>query len=578
MRPRVVMSTYLAALFALHGAIAWLAPIATDDWDLLVWSKVYRNAPFGDWAYEFVIKHPTLADLANHTIAHYRWLHAILTAIAGLAVVLGMFAIAMRRLPRFDSWEDVRLVVVLSALLWIAGPRVGLVFAHRPYAATWLYGTAVALWLFVPFRCRWQPGKALRVALVVAALAVGTVARPIGIFATIALVIVIAKAERRAWHWLMLAAAIAGTAIGLVRGFFDFTGMGASLASLYVPVGEAAEVVAFVLGLVIVKIIVGLLWPHVRGDSAPETSETLRWILAWFGYVVISLLGPRYSEAVVFPAAVLSCIAVIQVVPWLMASRPIRHVVLALAVGINSIAWTLAVSKSLPQNAAYRQRIAAIKAAPRGTKVTVPPYQQIRPSFFVYGEDLQDASRRQLIATMLYGKRDIELSPAFRRLEANPALSVRLEAEGLTSEQIDAAHPPKEWATTLKAARAQFELFVKELRWQVSTPFSARLVIDHPLGLLRGRKLIVASYRDGQLTSPKVTRKPQDDESRQALVLSPKSFARKYKEAYLVIGERVTPIEYTRGYRVQVLTTEVHAVIACDPDRCFLVDAFIPAL
>jgi hypothetical protein len=570
------LSAYIATLFVLHGAIAWLAPIATDDWDLLVWSKFYRNAPLGDWAYQFIIRHPTLADLSNHAIAHHRWLHAVLTPMAGLAVVFGMFAIAMRRLPRFDSWDDVRLVVVLSALLWIAGPRIGLVFAHRPYASTWLYGTATALWLFVPFRCGWQPPKVL---MVIGALLVGTVARPIGVFATVCIAIIAMK-ERRLWHWLMLVAAILGTAIGLVRGFFDFTGMGASLQSLYVPFGEASEVLAFMLGLAIVKIIVGVVWPQHRGDASPETSETLRWIAAWFGYVAVSLLGPRYSEAVAFPAAVLSCIAAIQLVPWLMGSRPIRRVLLALAIGINLIAWTLAVSKSLPQYAAYRERIAAIKAAPRGTTVTVPPYRQIRPSFFVYGEDLQDASRRQLIATVLYGKRDIILSPAFRRLEINPALDIRLEVEGVTPEELRAAGAPEQFASSLKAARAQFGIIVKELQARSSKPFTARLVVDRPYDLLKGRKLIGAMYENGTLTTMRVTRKAQDDESRQALVVIPKSFPRTHAEAYLVVGSHVSPITYDSRarYRVQVLTADVHAVNACDPERCFLVDAFIPAL
>jgi hypothetical protein len=576
MKPRVVLSAYIATLFVLHGAIAWLAPIATDDWDLLVWSRVYRNAPIGDWAYEFIIRHPTLADLANHAIAHYRWLHAVLTPIAALAVVFGMFAVAMRRLPRFDSWDDVRLIVVLSALLWIAGARVGLVFAHRPYAAAWLYGTAAALWLFAPFRCGWHPPKAL---MVIGALFVGTVTRPIGIFTTVAIAIIAVK-ERRGWHWLMLAAAVVGTAIGLVRGFFDFSGMGSSLTRTYAVVGEAAEVLALMLGLVIVKIIVGTLWPQHRGDASPETSETLHWLAAWFGFAVVSLLGPRYSEAAVFPAAVLTCIAAIQVVPWLMASRPIRHVLLAIAIGINLIAWTLAVSKSLPQYAAFRERIAAIKAAPRGATVTVPPYHQIRPSFFVYGEDLQEAARRQMIAAALYGKRDIILSPAFRRLEINPALDIRLEIEGVTPEQLRAAHVPEQFASSLKTARAQFEVAVKELQWRLAKPFTARLVIDRPYDLLHGRKLIGAMYEGGTLTTMKVTRKAQDDESRQALVVIPRSFPRTHQETYLVVGSRVSPITYDSRarYRVQVLTTDVHAVIACDAERCFLVDAFIPAL
>src|SRR5688572_27880638 len=45
MNPRIVMWSYIAALFVLHGVAAWLAPIATDDWDHLMWAHAHRKMP-----------------------------------------------------------------------------------------------------------------------------------------------------------------------------------------------------------------------------------------------------------------------------------------------------------------------------------------------------------------------------------------------------------------------------------------------------------------------------------------------------------------------------------------------------
>ena len=576
MRPRVVMCALIAALFALHAAIAWLAPIATDDWDILIWAKSHRSQPFIAWLHEFFVKHHTLADLVNFAIAKSSIAHALLTPLAGLAVVFGTFAIALRRLPRFDSWDDVLAIIVISALIWLAGPRIGLVYAHRPYAAAWLYGTAATLWLFAPLRCGWHPRGAWIALLVLGGFLVGSATRQLGMFSLVAFALAMRK-ERAPWMWAVLATLAIGLATGLVRGFFDFTGFTLSGASLFIPVGEACELITLVLGFVMVQIVAGTLWPRLRATGVPETPEALRWLPAWFAYVLIALLGPRYSEAILFPATILLVIAALPVARWLLTT-PMRPVVLGLAVGTNLIAWTLAIAKGLPIYSEYRERVAHIKAAPRGSVVTIPPYHQIRPTFFSYGEDLQDAARRQLIAVELYRLRDIELVPAFRRMELNPALAVRLEVEGVTPEQLRRAGAPDQFATTLKTARTQFDNVIATLRENLSTPFAARLVVDRDIPVAHGRKLIAAIYENGKQTTLRVTRKPQDDHSRQNLVVRPSGFITKLSEAYLVIGPRVTPIEYDGGYKVQVLTTEVHAVIACEPERCFFVDAFIPAL
>jgi hypothetical protein len=224
----------------------------------------------------------------------------------------------------------------------------------------------------------------------------------------------------------------------------------------------------------------------------------------------------------------------------------------------------------------YRERVATLRAAPRRSVVTVKTYSQIRPEFWAYGEDWQDAARRQYLATALFKVADIQMTPAFRRLEYNPKLSIHLEVNGVTAEQLAAAGAPAEWPTTLKNARLLFGEMLARLNVKTAT---LRLVVDLPSDVLRGRPLLAASYENGRITTMRIKRTPQDEESKIAVLPTPSSIGTRYPESYTVIGGRAAPVKFARKrYLVQGLTTDLHAVVACDPTVCFLVDAFIPAL
>lgn len=577
----IAMWGFIAAVLALHGAVAWLAPLAGDDWDVRVWIVQHRHDAFGDWIAAFLAKHHTLADLANHALVRYPLAHAVLTPVLALAVVWGTFAIAVRRLPRFDSWDDVAGVVVIAAFLWIAAPRCGLTYFHRPAAATWLAGTAVTLWFLVPLRCGWRVRGGWIALVALAGLLAGTSTRQLGLLATGATIYALARRRER-WMWIALAAVIAGTALGFHRAMFDFRGLRPgfelSLVALNLPVFEGGELISLVGGMVLAKLVVGALWPAHAGARLPEAGETLRWFGVWLAYIIVALLGPRYAEASLYPAAVVLCIAVWPAVRWTMTSKPLRVAVLAIAAGINIVAWSVALATYVPIAAEFRARMAAVKAAPKDSVVTVKTYAQTRPQFWAYGEDWHDAARRQYVATALFRLDDIELAPAFRRLEVNPRIELRLVADGVTPEQLRAAGAPEKWAGTLRTARVQFEAVLANLK--VKQPFAMRLVVDRmPLDLLRGRELVAATYEQGRATVPRTQRRVPDDESKQGIMVRPPAFAAAHPEAYAVVAGRATPVAFARRrYMVQVLTTELHAVVACDPRRCFLVDAFIPSL
>jgi Family of unknown function (DUF6056) len=575
MNARIAMWSFIAATFVLHAVVAWMAPLSSDDWEYVIWAAQHRHDATGDWFVSFIVKHRTLGDLVNYAIARHPLVHCFVTPALTLAVVWATFTIAMRRLPRFDAWADVGGIVVIAAFLWIAAPRCGLDYFHRPYAATWLCGTAFTLWFLVPFRCGWRPRGGWLALLVIVGLLAGSSTRQLGVLATVATIYALRK-SRQPWMYVALAAVVVGTLLGFHRAMFDFRGFRPgfelSLTALNLGIWEAGELMSLVAGFVLTKLVIGALWPKHAGDRLPDTSETLRWFGIWIGFVIFALFGPRYAEPSLYPAAVLAIIAVWPVVTWIMSSRPLKIAMLAIAVGINVVAWGMALRAYVPLGQQYRDRMETVRAAPKNSIPTVKTYRQIRPSFWAYGEDWHDAARRQYIATALFKLEDIQLSPAFRRLELNPNLALRLVATGVTDEELRAAGAPEKWAGTLKTARAQFDFVRRNLRGKGAL----KLVVEQlPADILNGRELLAAT----EDLVPRVNRRQPDDESRQALLVTPTSVGTRYPDGYRVIDGKSVPLKFGRGrYLMQALTTELHAVIACNPQACFLVDAFIPSL
>ena len=582
--PRVAMLSFVAATLVLWGVVAYLSPLSTLDWDNLVWLTQHRREPLGEWLVSFITKHHTFSDATGVLVVRFPILHAFLAPIFGLAAIWGTFTLAMRRLPKLDEWTDVATIVVIAAFLWIAAPRCGLTYFHRP-STVWLSGAALTMWYLAPLRCGWRVHGWRAALVILVGFLAATSTRQLGMVATALTIYALVKtpkAERATWLWIALVAVVAGMTLGFMKSMFDFRGLKPgfelSLVQLNLPIFEGGELVSFVGIFVLVKLVVGALWPKYAGDRLPDTRETLRWFVLWFSYVIIALLGPRYAEASLFPAAVVLVIAVLPVVHWIMTSRPLRLALLAICIVINAVAWSFALSKYVTVAAEYRERRQTLRAAPRGSMVTVKTYSQIRQEFWRYGEDWQDAARRQYLAKVLFKVEDIQMSPAFRRLEYNPKLEFHLESDGLSPEQLRAAGAPERWPSTLKNARIEFDEVVAKLK--ASGPVSLRLVVDGVSSeVLRGRPLLAAVHDRGVTTSLRIKRTPQDEESRQAVLPTPASFASKYPESYTVIGGRAAPVKFARKrYLVQCLSTELHTVIACDPSACFLVDAFIPAL
>jgi hypothetical protein len=575
-----VAYAFLATSLAIHGVVAWVSPLQGDDWTHWGWSKAHAHLGAGDWIVELASSHFTSSDLIGFVLAHSTLIHTILTPLAGLALLAGMFVIAARRLPRLDSWNDVTLLVVLSALIWIAAPRLGFTWFHRSYTASWIYGAAASLWLLAPYRCRWQPRGLGIAGIFILGLAAGSASRQLGAMTVVGVVYAIYHAPQPRARWLWIG--LAGVVIGTIAGYLDLPAIDfkSTKTGFILSMTEGGELLALVLGLGMLKLLLGRLRPAWGGDEAlPDTDETLRWFWVWLGLTLLALLGPTDLETTLFPVSVALCIAAVPYVVWFMTSRPLRLITSGIAVGIHGVVWTLALAHYIPLGAEFRERVAKLESAPAGSVALVEPYSMVMPGYWFYGEDWYEIPTRQLVAIEVFGLRAIEFSSKFRSLEVNPGLELRLETEGVTPAELVAARAPAYWGTNLGTARSQFQDLIDHLEDVATGPFSARLVVvGFDLEVLRGRRLFAATYERGRPTIPEIKRKLPDEDSVQLIRIRPAGVLRGFSESYVVVAGRATPTTWVRGYAVKAMTTDLHSVVTCKPEHCVLVDAFVPNL
>jgi hypothetical protein len=578
--PRIALAGFFVALVVVHAIVGWCQPLQVDDWTHLLWNARHD----GGW----LATHFTFCDMLGYALAHSVVLHASVSALTYAALVLGAFVLARRRLPRLDAWDDVLDVIVVSALLWIAQPRAGFVWFHRTHVAWHVCGCAVAVWLLAPFRCRWRVGGAGMIALALAGLVAGTSSRQIALATLVGLALAVRRTprpERARWMWVALAALVAGTIVGFIDAPHMeplkvlHRGLEPTLGALNLPIREGGQLIALVLLLALAKLGIDQLRPHARPEAPavelPEPRETHAWFWGWFATCVVCLFGPRYSEATLLPATLMLVIAALPYVAWLCATRVLRWAIIAIAIGVHATAWATALALFAKLGGEFDDRMARLERAPAGSVAVIAPYSEVLPTSWFFGEDWSSPGR-QLVGIELFGLRDIDFESGFRKLEDNPHLDIRLESEGLPDEQVRAASPVY-WATEAGNARLQLEDFVKRAERAAGKPFTARLVVGQlEFPERKGRPLQVGWYEHGELTAPRVARSNPDPTDRQNITLPP-ALAAAHGESYVVRDGKAVPVGYDgAAYRVQPMVVGLVAVVACDPQRCLLVDAFLP--
>jgi hypothetical protein len=357
-------------------------------------------------------------------------------------------------------------------------------------------------------------------------------------------------------------------------------GLDPNLVLIKVPIFETGKVISLLAALILVDVTLGVFGrtaARAPADARPDPTDTLRLAAVWLGTTIWCLFGPKYTEATTLPATCILVVAALPYFRWLARARIFRLVLVAIAVAIYAYVWTMMLATYHRLGAEGAARLAAIESAPKGTVVTCKPYSEIAETFWFMGDDMQKPHERQLLAIESFGLRDIDLDPMFRRFEPNPGIQVRLETDGVTPAMLEAARVPSIWATDPTAARKQFDVLVRRLRYQFGKQFTARLVVENLALPPRSDRPLLLAWVDSKTTViPRVARSTLDENSRYTIRIYGRD-GRRFQEAWILDGGDVRQTEYRGGApQVQSITSRLNAMIVCNKERCLLAEAFVP--
>ena len=584
MRARyAAMFGFFIALAIVHAIVAAWTPIQADDWNHWIWAG--QNSGEDNWLFRFLGSHITFSDFMGYVLARCRSVHVLVTPVMMVALVTGLFTVAMRRTPR-ATFEDLLALALASALFWIGQPQGGVTVFHTAHLAQYVYGATIALWFIAPLRCDWDVPRWVWPPLALAGYCAGSSSRAIGLATLVGMIIALRSTRRSRWMWIALGGLVVGVLVGYANPpWIEFgrvfrRGLEANLTGqglLRFALQETGEIIALVAALVLLDHLLGVLGRGRATGERPDPGDTLRWAVGSFLVAIWCLFGPKYNEATLVPVTCMLAIAALPYLVWLTSSRWLRVVIIAFAVGVHVIAWSLSLATYHRFGAEGALRQTTLENTKPGAIAFVRPYEQIAPSFWFFGENLGFARLRQLLAIEGFGIRDIVLEPSFRRLEVNPGTQLVLQIEDATDEQLRAARMPTIWATELSAARKQFELFVKRLARVTGKRPTARLVVTNVELPQRGdRPLLAAWINAKQRMIPRIARSPLDENSRYTVRIYGDD-ARQFKEGYVIDDGKPSSAPYQRGsVRLQPLTMELNVVVLCNLERCLVADAFIP--
>jgi hypothetical protein len=573
---RILFVACFVAMALVHAIVAFWTPVQGDAWLHWVWAGRHPGAGIGTW----LAAHLTSADTFGYILARCHGIHVVVAPMLVIALVMGLFTVALRRTPRATG-EDLLALALTSALIWIAQPHAGMTLFYTPSLAMHVAGAAAAVWLIAPLRCGWDVPRIGWPALVVAGYLAGTSTRAIALVTLVSVIVLVRHRPRERWMWVALGGLVVGVIVGFARppylevGKVFRRGLDPNLFVLNLPIQAIGKVVALVAVFALVDLGRGVFGrSRVPVESRPEARESAWLLFAYLATSVWCLFGPKYFEATLLPA---TCLLVVAALPWLLwfaTARGHRLVLVVFAVAVHAVAWSVALHdyRTIGAEGAERQRI--LEHTHAGGTAVVHPFHDILPTSFFFGEDLAQARMRQLVATEALGIRDIVIEPAFRRFEPNPGVVVSFEQEGATPQELQAARAPELWSTVPSVAREQFEQLVHRLQ-AGGAHVTARLVARLAVPGLGARPLLLAWADAKELVSPRVALSTLDEENQYTVKLY--SDLKRFHEAWWLQGGVLVKTPYRNGSpRVRPTLPVLNGVIVCDDRQCLLADAFVP--
>ena len=536
------------ALAAAAVALAWWSPIAGDDWDALL--RAHELGAAGALAAAH-----TPGALLHQLIAIWRPAEVVLAPLVVVALITGATALVVGR--GAGRRPDVGAILVVTAALAVACPRLGVILTQRALVAHVALGLAAALWLFVPART----GRRLPLGLaLVAGVVAGAGGRAIAAPALVGLAALAAwgPADARRRLLAAIAAVVAGAALATMAGSAA-PALGPDPRGL-ILVTATGHLVLWA-GLVLTGVLVAA---RLRGAPLPAPAPREVGVIGWLGAAGLAALalgawspGPG-PVAWLAPTALFALAAARAIL--LACDAAARRVVVALAgAGVTIAVATGAVALS-DASAQAHARARALAAAP-GAIATAPPVTPIAGSWWTLGEDLAGAARRERIAAELFGARDLVLAPRFHGYEPSPA-------DAFTATWTAAPPPgvPADWGRSPDEARRRFAAAV------AGTDATGELDVDLGFPARAARPIAVARAHRGRIAPVAGRLRGRASHDRRAVAIAPARLAAA-PEAWVVGGGAAAPASCDRAAATCWLEGRLaatYALVLCDHARCEL--------
>src|SRR5436190_5897571 len=154
---RALFIAYLAVT-ALH--VGWILahePFTFDAWNVAVTTKA-KPFSIGNlldfWSHEYTHSNPRIGQPLTYLAYKLAYFAPVASAIAMLALALGMFVLGTGRWPKWreQSNRDLALVAIALGTSWFVLPELGRTLFNRAYGANYFYGAVIQLWFLVPLR------------------------------------------------------------------------------------------------------------------------------------------------------------------------------------------------------------------------------------------------------------------------------------------------------------------------------------------------------------------------------------------------------------------------------------------
>jgi hypothetical protein len=602
-----------ALLWGFLATIAALTPIILDDWYQVAYIEHHGLTPASIWAnavYNYFQYNPRLGENLLLIVNGPPIINVLVTPTVELIFLFAAFAVGFGRWPR-PTRRDGQLMVIMLALIWLAAPVPGILFAYRPFCTNYLYALAWSLLFVLPYRMAVEPGLRPRWWLAPVVFVAGWVAGmgnehtgPTAAVAVLGLVYLYWRKHRRIHAWMVTG--FVGLAIGYPMLFFapGQKQRYGSLAARQGPIDYILErgpdglfeiVIDFLweaqlaVLVILTGVFVAMLDGHRRGRPAPSPDRRqvltmLALITCAFAIVGTLFASPTTGERLFFAPATLFVLAGMVLVDVLAREQRPRRAMLGIALVAIAAHVTWGLYTYTGQYAEGVDREHRLATATPGTHVQVPPLTRVTRNLWFLGEDLDYASLREFVAHQVYGLAGIEMD---RPVRAEPSVPFHTRLTFTMDPPMTDAEVWQRLVMPLSYVSAYPDRVIQLIRRLV--PQLKRIPGHHvkevvgyvdgwSLPEFRGRPLLGVRWKDGDgMVIDYIIRADRD--LRLYFLLRKGTYPEDLTDAYISsCGKTISPVlqRESRGIRLAYVPWCRGLVIttACTAAECWLVGTY----